>query len=188
MEREPVARPTRTRVRVAVWALVVVVAAVAVTLAVRGRAGSKDAGGAVDVEATQQPVASAAVDAESADAAAGWPEAAAPTGSEERITGSAQVGTSRLPKLLDLGAGTCVPCKMMAPILDEMKATFDGQLDVEFIDVRKDNAAARKYGIQVIPTQIFFAPGGKELFRHQGFFSREDMLAKWKELGYEFAG
>jgi thioredoxin 1 len=93
-----------------------------------------------------------------------------------------------LPRLVDLGAGTCVPCKMMAPILEEMKTTFAGKLDVVFIDVRKDNTAAQKYGIQVIPTQIFFDASGKELFRHQGFFSREDILAKWKELGVELHG
>jgi len=77
---------------------------------------------------------------------------------------------------------------MMAPILDEMKETFAGKLTVEFIDVRKDKEAVKRYGIQVIPTQIFFDPDGKELFRHQGFYSREDILAKWKELGYEFTG
>ncbi len=93
-----------------------------------------------------------------------------------------------LPRLLDLGSGTCVPCKMMAPILDEMKETFAGELTVEFIDVRTDKAAAKQYGIQVIPTQIFFDASGNEVFRHQGFYSREDMLAKWKELGVELDG
>ena len=88
-----------------------------------------------------------------------------------------------LPKLLDLGAGKCVPCKMMAPILDEMKETFKGQLEVEFIDVWENKAEAEKYGISSIPTQIFFDAQGKELFRHVGFYPREDMLAKWKELG-----
>ncbi|WP_372806760.1 thioredoxin family protein [Pontiella sp.] len=92
-----------------------------------------------------------------------------------------------LPKLLDLGAGKCIPCKMMAPILDEMKETFAGQLDVEFIDVWEDQSVGAKYGIRMIPTQIFYDAAGKELFRHEGFFAREDMLAKWQELGYGFA-
>ena len=91
-----------------------------------------------------------------------------------------------LPRMVDLGSGTCVPCKMMAPILEEMRVTFEGQLDVVFIDVREDRDAGREYGISVIPTQIFFDPAGTELFRHTGFYSREDMLAKWTELGYEF--
>ncbi len=92
-----------------------------------------------------------------------------------------------LPKLLDLGAGKCIPCKAMAPILEEMKATFSGQLDVEFIDVWESEGAGEKYGIRMIPTQIFFDAAGKELFRHEGFYARADMLAKWKSLGYTFA-
>ena len=91
-----------------------------------------------------------------------------------------------LPLLLDLGSTTCVPCKAMAPILDEMRETFEGQLDVRFTDVKKNAALAREYGIRIIPTQIFLDEHGNELFRHQGFFSREDMLAAWEELGYVF--
>ena len=91
-----------------------------------------------------------------------------------------------LPLLLDLGSTTCVPCKAMAPILEEMSETFEGQFDVRFTDVKKDAAAARTHGVRIIPTQIFFDEHGKELFRHQGFFSREDMLATWEELGYVF--
>jgi len=75
----------------------------------------------------------------------------------------------------------------MAPILDEMCETFEGQFDVRFMNVKKDAAAARTYGVRIIPTQIFFDEHGNELFRHQGFFSREEMLAKWAELGYAFA-
>jgi thioredoxin 1 len=91
-----------------------------------------------------------------------------------------------LPLLLDLGSTTCVPCKAMAPILEEMRETFEGQFDVRFTDVKKDAAAARTHSIRIIPTQIFFDEHGNELFRHQGFFSREDMLATWEEFGYVF--
>ena len=90
-----------------------------------------------------------------------------------------------LPKLLDLGAGKCIPCKMMAPILEQMKTEYAGTLAVEFIDVWKNPDAGKQYGIEVIPTQIFYDATGKELFRHIGFFAKEDILAKWKELGVE---
>ena len=95
-----------------------------------------------------------------------------------------------LPKLLDLGATKCIPCKLMAPILEEMKTEFAGRLEVEFIDVwQKENAEkGRKYGIESIPTQIFFDAAGKELWRHVGFISKEDILAKWKEFGVDLAG
>jgi len=39
--------------------------------------------------------------------------------------------------------------------------------------------------IGLIPTQVFFAADGSELFRHEGFFGRDDILAKWRELGVE---
>ncbi len=90
-----------------------------------------------------------------------------------------------LPKLLDLGAGKCVPCKMMAPILEQMKTDYAGTLEVEFIDVWKNPDATKQYAIEVIPTQIFYDATGKELFRHIGFFAKEDILAKWKELGVD---
>ena len=92
-----------------------------------------------------------------------------------------------LPRLVDLGADKCIPCKMMAPILEEMKKQYAGKLDVEFIDVWKNKEAADKYNINLIPTQIFFDAAGKERFRHEGFYSKEDILAKWKEFGVDLS-
>ncbi len=93
-----------------------------------------------------------------------------------------------LPKLIDLGAGKCIPCKMMAPILEQLKTEFAGTLEVEFIDVWKNPDAGKQYGIKMIPTQIFHDASGKELFRHIGFFAKDDILAKWKELGVNLTG
>jgi len=112
-------------------------------------------------------------------------EGAATSDSVTVIQPSVTDGTA-LPLLLDLGSTTCVPCKVMAPILEEMSETFAGQFDVRFEDVKKDAALARTHGIRIIPTQIFFDKHGNELFRHQGFFSREEMLAAWEDLGYVF--
>ncbi|MHC4574894.1 MAG: organomercurial lyase [Planctomycetota bacterium] len=92
-----------------------------------------------------------------------------------------------LPRLVDLGATKCIPCKMMAPILEELKTEYAGILQVDFIDVWKNPDAGKEYGIKIIPTQIFFDASGKERFRHEGFFSKEDILAKWKELGVSLA-
>jgi len=93
---------------------------------------------------------------------------------------------NKLPLLLDLGADKCVPCKLMAPILEKMEHDYAGKMDVQFIDVWKKPEAAKPYGVRVIPTQIFYGSDGKELFRHQGFYGKEEILAKWQELGYEF--
>jgi len=94
---------------------------------------------------------------------------------------------SGLPRLVDLGAGKCIPCKMMAPILEELKDQYKGRMDVVFIDVWENPNAGTQYGIKLIPTQIFFDAAGKELFRHEGFFSKEDILAKWKEFGVDLS-
>jgi thioredoxin 1 len=96
--------------------------------------------------------------------------------------------TAKLPKLIDLGAGKCIPCKMMKPILDDLKANYADHFITEFIDVWENPDAGKPYGIEMIPTQIFFDAEGKELFRHVGFFGKEDILGKWKELGVDTSG
>ncbi len=88
-----------------------------------------------------------------------------------------------LPRLVDLGAGKCIPCKAMKPILDDLMANYAGTFKTEFIDVWENESAKAQYKINLIPTQIFFDAEGKELFRHEGFLSKEDILAKWKEFG-----
>lgn len=99
---------------------------------------------------------------------------------------STAAAESALPRLVDLGADKCVPCKLMAPILEDLENNLAGQLDVEFIDVWKNRERAKEFGIRMIPTQIFYGSNGKELFRHQGFYSMDDILAKWRELGFVF--
>ncbi|MDD5404998.1 MAG: thioredoxin family protein [Sulfuricella sp.] len=103
-------------------------------------------------------------------------------------TTSAPVGKVASPRLVDLGAGKCIPCKQMAPILEQLRSEYAGRFDVTFIDVWTAPEAANPYRIRVIPTQIFFDANGKELFRHEGFYSREQILGKWRELGFAFAG
>ena len=89
----------------------------------------------------------------------------------------------KLPRLIDLGAGKCIPCKMMKPILDELRQDYKNNFRVIFIDVWENPDQAEKYNIKLIPTQIFYDSNGKELFRHEGFYSKEDILGKWKEFG-----
>lgn len=91
--------------------------------------------------------------------------------------------TSALPRLVDLGADTCIPCKMMAPILEELKAEYADRLRVEFYDVWKNPGIGEKFGIRVIPTQIFYDASGKELFRHEGFMPRDEIEKKLAEMG-----
>ena len=105
-----------------------------------------------------------------------------PTNTDGRRTADA----SGLPRLVDLGAQQCIPCRLMAPILDDLRQEYAGALDVVFIDVWKDPDAGTPYQVEAIPTQIFLDGAGRELYRHQGFFAKEDILATWKRLGYYF--
>lgn len=111
-----------------------------------------------------------------------------PSADANRPANQVTAVTSGLPKLVDIGAGTCIPCKMMAPILEELKKEYAGKLIVQFIDVREDAGAVGTYKIMLIPAQIFFDASGTELFRHEGFMAKEDILAKWKELGVDLSG
>jgi thioredoxin 1 len=104
-----------------------------------------------------------------------------------REGGDADPATSAgLPRLVDLGSDKCAQCKMMAPILDDLREEYAGRFEVVFIDVRKTEGAAKEYGVSVIPTQIFYAADGEELYRHVGFYSGQEILAKWAELGVTF--
>ena len=158
--------------------IIVAVVAAAISGVVMVKRQTAD-GGIPSVEAAQS-----AGGATSATAASEQPEAAAalteptaePKKSEEK----------KLPRLVDLGAGKCIPCRAMKPILDSLREEYKGKFDVVFIDVWENREAGPQYGIRVIPTQIFYDETGKERFRHEGFYGREDILKTWKNLGYAF--
>ena len=76
---------------------------------------------------------------------------------------------------VELGSVNCIPCKMMQPVMKAVEEEFGDQIEVVFHDVWKDPAPGRKYGIKLIPTQVFLDETGKEFFRHQGFFPKEEI-------------
>ncbi len=118
----------------------------------------------------------------SAGAAAAPAVAAAPQTPPVATAPAATPGAS-LPRLVDLGSTTCIPCKEMAPILEELKTEYAGKVDVEFIDVNTNVAAADEYKINVIPTQVFIDRDGKEVFRHEGFYPKAEILAQFEKMG-----
>ncbi|HUT29487.1 MAG TPA: thioredoxin fold domain-containing protein [Sedimentisphaerales bacterium] len=91
--------------------------------------------------------------------------------------------SSALPRLLQLGSHKCPACAQMTPILNELKNSHSGKFQITFIDVWQDRAAGARYGVGAIPTQIFYDSQGRELFRHVGFYSKDDILAAWSKLG-----
>jgi len=88
-----------------------------------------------------------------------------------------------LPMLIDLGRGTCIPCIKMKPILDEIAVEYKGRAIVKVIDLRYEPQEARRYGIRLIPTQIFYDATGKEVYRHEGFMDKLSIEQKLKEIG-----
>lgn len=90
---------------------------------------------------------------------------------------------TKLPLLVDLGKGTCIPCKKMKPILDELKSEYEGRAIVKVIDLRYESKAAKEYGIRLIPTQIFYDAEGNEVYRHEGFMDKQSIKAKFAKMG-----
>ena len=87
--------------------------------------------------------------------------------------------------MIDLGAKKCIPCKMMAPIMEKMEKVYLGKAAIVFIDVWENREQAGRFGISVTPTQIFFDPDGKEVYRHFGFMSEEAIAAQLKKMGVD---
>ncbi len=87
--------------------------------------------------------------------------------------------------LVDVGAKSCIPCKMMDPILQKMDKRYEGKAAVIFIDVRYHQEEARRFQINGIPTQIFFDKTGKEIYRHTGFMSEAAIVEQFRKMGVE---
>ena len=88
---------------------------------------------------------------------------------------------------IELGSIKCIPCKMMQPIMNEIEEEYKGQVKVVFYDVwtSEGKPYAQKYGIRIIPTQVFLDKDGKEYFRHEGFFAKDELIKVLKKQGVE---
>lgn len=85
--------------------------------------------------------------------------------------------------MVDLGAKRCIPCRMMAPILAKLEKQYRGEAAIVFLDVWEDDRPAYRFKIRGIPTQIFFDKEGKEVYRHSGFMSEQEIVAQLKKMG-----
>ena len=94
---------------------------------------------------------------------------------------SSRVGDKRLPKpkvtFIELGSVNCIPCRMMQPVMKSIESKYVGQVKVIFYDVwtQEQKPYAEKYGIKLIPTQVFLDAKGKEFFRHEGFYPEKEI-------------
>jgi len=94
-----------------------------------------------------------------------------------------EVPVKGMVTLVDLGAKKCIPCKMMAPILEELTKEYQGKAAIVFIDVRQHTDQAEKYRLRAIPTQIFFDKQGNEVLRHVGFMDKKSIVQVLEKLG-----
>lgn len=90
---------------------------------------------------------------------------------------------SPLPKLLDFGRGVCIPCKKMAPILQELSEEYKGRVIIRIIEIDREKELTRINRIRLIPTQIFFDSKNKEIFRHEGFMDKEAIKKVFEKMG-----
>ncbi len=203
-------RPIAKRARRLTAALLLIAAGLLLVLALAGCAddggtsaspSSSDSGETTASPATAQPAVEDTQQSEGgepvpdptpssagpADAATGEAEGAADEAESAAAVDAASTETDPkpLPLLLDLGATKCIPCKKMAPILEELAETKKDFFEVRFVDVWENRDKAHEYGVRIIPTQIFYAADGTELYRHIGFYSRKQILDKWRSLGID---
>ncbi len=109
---------------------------------------------------------------------AAWAEL--PSGNQFTIQAALASGR---PTIVDFGARSCIPCKKMAPILEQLEKEYKGRANVIFVDVWQDNKIGGTYRVQMIPTQIFFDAKGKEAGRHMGFLDRQPIIDTLTKLG-----
>lgn len=100
--------------------------------------------------------------------------------SESKVENSSSVtiSTNYSVTFIELGSVNCIPCRMMQPIMQQIEKEYEGKVKVIFYDVWTESGRpyAAYYRIRVIPTQIFLDKDGKEYFRHEGYFPKEDLV------------
>jgi thioredoxin 1 len=89
-------------------------------------------------------------------------------------------------EFVELGSVNCIPCKKMQPVMKSIEEKYNGLVKVTFHDVWKDEAPAKKYGIDLIPTQVFLDDKGKEIMRHEGYYPEEEIDKFLQSQGINF--
>ncbi len=86
---------------------------------------------------------------------------------------------------IELGSVKCIPCKAMQPVMADIEKEYGRQVKVVFYDVwtKEGSVYGEKYGIRVIPTQVFLDKEGKEIFRHEGFYPKDEIIKLLRKQG-----
>jgi thioredoxin 1 len=108
---------------------------------------------------------------------------AGPAPGPARAEDFSHVPVKGMVTMIDLGATECVPCKMMAPIMEKMVKKYQGKAAIVFIDVWKNRDQVSRFGIRAIPTQVFYDATGREVSRHVGFMSEAAIVEQLTKMG-----
>jgi len=106
-----------------------------------------------------------------------------PVETPSKATFAEEIASYGKPVLVDFGMESCTPCKMMVPVLEDLETNYKQDIQTIFVHVGNEQEKTKEFGIQMIPTQIFFDATGNELERHTGFISKEDILATFQKYG-----
>jgi peptidylprolyl isomerase len=98
-------------------------------------------------------------------------------------TSLGQALSSGKPTLAEFGSNSCIPCKQMKPILEQLSVDYKDTLNVVIVEVYDQQDLAQEYKVMAIPTQVVFDSSGKEAARHVGLWPREQIEAELNKLG-----
>jgi thioredoxin 1 len=109
-----------------------------------------------------------------------------PKGQDDRAekAGGETVSKAKIT-FIELGSVNCIPCKAMQPVMHAIQQKYQHQIEIIFYDVWKPEQKhyAQKYGIRLIPTQVFLDVKGIEIMRHEGFFPMEELVTFLESQG-----
>jgi thioredoxin 1 len=88
------------------------------------------------------------------------------------------------PALFEFGAKTCIPCQQMKQVMADLTASHSDQMEFRMVYVDENRPMFGQYQIVAIPTQVFLDASGKEVDRHLGALTKEEVIQKLKELKF----
>ncbi len=103
------------------------------------------------------------------------------TGSQNADSG--QIPEEAVPTLIQFSSDSCVYCKEMEPIIEDLGQEYEGRVIIKLVNVNENTEEAKENKIRVVPTQVFFNAQGEGVARHEGYMTKEEILEVFQEIG-----